>query len=83
MDNVVQAITRTIEDARFSEKESIRQATSACINDMYVNESIASVAGVQQHLADYELLCKEPKHLKKKKELVWLICMSEWEGQYS
>lgn len=47
-------------------KSIIQKAMSEYTGDKYVNESIASAACIQHHLADYGLTCKEAKWLKKK-----------------
>lgn len=58
------AILKSIVDAIFSEANTISQLTSTYIDDIYVNESILSMAHIQQSLTDYMLLCKELEQLK-------------------
>ena len=44
--------------------QEIKRATSAYVNDISIDKSRVSAARVQQHFADYGLVCKDPKQLR-------------------
>lgn len=57
--NIVPAIMKSILDTVLSKDDITQQARSAYIDDIYINENIASVAHVQQPLANYRLTSGE------------------------
>lgn len=59
--NVVLVIIKAIVDAVLSKDVTIRQATSAYIDDIYTNETIVHAEQVRQHLANLGLECKTQK----------------------
>ena len=62
--NVAPSIMQTIVDAILTKDRSIQQATSAYIDDVYVDESIVPAARVKEHLCSFGLLSKEPERLQ-------------------
>ena len=62
--NVAPSVMRAIVDAVLSKDEHIRRATSAYIDDVYINESVVSATCVKQHLDDFGLASKDPEQLK-------------------
>ena len=61
--NVAPSIMQTIVDALLKDKR-IQWATSAYIDDVYVDESIVPVVRVKEHLYSFGLLSKEPERLQ-------------------
>ena len=61
--NVASSIMQTIVDALLMKDKRIQRATSAYIDDVYVDESIVPAAGVKEHLCSFSLLSKEPERL--------------------
>ena len=61
--NVAPSIMQTIVDAILMEDKHIHRATSASIDDVYVDKSIVSAACVKEHLYSFSLLSKEPERL--------------------
>ena len=57
--NVVPSIMQTIVDAILTKDKRIQRATSAYIDDVYVDESIVPAACVKEHLCSFGLLSKE------------------------
>ena len=62
--NVALSIMLTIVDAILMKHKDIQRATSANINDVYVDESIVPAARVKEHLYSFGLLSKEPMRLQ-------------------
>ena len=62
--NVVPSIIRAIVEATLLKDDAVWQATSAYINDVFINEDIASVTRVRQYLANFGLASKEPGRLQ-------------------
>ena len=62
--NVAPSIIQTTVDAILTKDKRIQQATSAYINDVYVDESIVPAAHVKEHLCSFGLLSKEPERLQ-------------------
>ncbi|CAM1332164.1 Uncharacterised protein g10785 [Pycnogonum litorale] len=46
-----------------AQDKKVQQASSPYVDDIYVNEDIASVQHVQDHLERYGLVCKPAEHL--------------------
>lgn len=49
--NVAPAIMKAIVDTMSSKDESVRQATSSYIDDIYVDKSMISAARMKEHMA--------------------------------
>ena len=62
--NVEPSIMQTIVDAILTKDKRIQLATSAYIDDVYVDESIVPAARVKEHLCSFGLLGKEPERLQ-------------------
>ena len=62
--NVVPSIMRTIVDAILTKDKCIQWATSAYIDDVYVDESIVLAALVKEHLYSFSLLSKKLERLQ-------------------
>ena len=62
--NVAPSIMQTIVHAILTKDKSIQWATSAYIDDVYVDESIVPVARVKEHLCSFGLLSKEQEKLQ-------------------
>ena len=62
--NVAPFIMQTIFDAILMKDKRIQWATSAYIDDVYVDESIVPAARVKEHLCSFGLLSKEPERLQ-------------------
>ena len=58
------SIMQSIVEAARSKDDAVRQATSAYIDDVFINEDIVSATRVKQHLANFGLTSKEPERLK-------------------
>ena len=61
--NVVPSIMQTIVDAILTKDKRIQRATSAYIDDVYMDKSIVPAARVKEHLCSFSLLSKEPERL--------------------
>ena len=55
---------QAIVEATLSKDDTVQLATSAYIDDIFINEDIASATRVRQHLANFGLASKEPKRLQ-------------------
>ena len=62
--NVAPQIMKSIMDAVLSQEDVIKRATSAYIDDVYVNEDIAPASQVRATLARFGLVCKDPVRLE-------------------
>ena len=62
--NVTPSIMQTILDAILTKNKHIQRATSAYIDDVYVDESIVPAARVKEYLYSFGLLSKESKRLQ-------------------
>ena len=62
--NVAPSIMQTIVDAILTKDKRIQRATSAYIDDVYVDESIVPVAHEKEPLGSFGLLSKEPERLQ-------------------
>ena len=62
--NVAPSIIQTIVDAILTKDKRIQLATSAYIDDVYVDESMVPAARVKEHLCSFGLLSKEPERLQ-------------------
>ena len=57
--NVAPSIIQAIVEATLSKNDAIWQGTSAYIDDVFINENIASAIRVRQHLANFGLTSYE------------------------
>ena len=62
--NVAPSIMQTIIDAILTKDKRIQRATSAYIDDVYVDENIVPAARVKEHLYSFGFLSKEPERLQ-------------------
>ena len=62
--NVAPSIMQTIVDAILTKDKRIQRATSANIDDVYVDENIVSAARVNEHLYSFGLFLNEPERLQ-------------------
>ena len=62
--NVAPSIMQTIVDAILIKDKRIQRATSAYIDDVYVDKNIMPVACVKEHLYSFGFLNKEPERLQ-------------------
>ena len=62
--NVAPEIMKTIVNAVLSHQETIKEGTSAYLNDIYVNEDVVSSSRVRSQLAEFGLICKDPERLE-------------------
>ncbi len=51
-------IMKTIINAVLSQQETIKEGTSAYLDDIYVNEDVVSSSRVRSQLAKFGLICK-------------------------
>ena len=70
--NVAPSIMRAIVEAALSKDDAVRQATSAYIDDVFINEDIVSATRVKQHLDNFGLKSKEPKRLQNSARVLGL-----------
>ena len=61
--NVAPQIMRSIVKAVIGQDETVSRATSSYVDDIFVNESVCSVAQVKTHLERFGLTCKNPEQL--------------------
>ena len=73
--NVAPSIMLTIVDAILMKDKHIQWATSAYINDVYVDESIVPAAHVKEHLCSFSFLSKEPERLQ---DGAWVLGLQVW-----
>ena len=64
---------QTIVDAILMKDKRIQRATSAYIDDVYVDECIVPVALVKEHLYSFGLLSKEPERLQDGAQVFGLL----------
>ena len=62
--NVAPSIMRAIVEVTLSKDDAVQQATSAYINNDFINEDIAFTTKVKQHLANFGLMSKELERLQ-------------------
>lgn len=62
--NVATIVMKSITDTVRSQVESAGRATSASVDDVYVNTSIIFAEHVRVKLVQYGMMCKDPEHLK-------------------
>lgn len=75
--NVATLIMKAVIDAVLSQDEAIANATSAYIDDIYVNENLIPVTHVRYLLSKYELVCKEPTRLEDGTKVLGLQVWSD------
>ena len=80
--NVAPSIMQTIVDAILTKDKRIQRATSAYIDDVYVDESIVPAARVKEHLCSFGLLSKEPERLQDGARVLGLQVWGEDNSLY-
>ena len=75
--NVAPSIMQTIVDAILTKDKRIQWATSAYIDDVYVDESIVPEARVKEHLYSFGLFSKETKRLQDCARVLGLLVWGE------
>ena len=80
--NVVLSIVQTIVDAILTKDKCIQQATSAYIDDVYVDESIEAAACVKEHLYSFGLFSKELERLQDGMRVLGLQVWGEDNSLY-
>ena len=58
--NVVPLIMKFFIDAIVSQDYTIKSATSAYVDDIFINESLVPASHIQQYILDYGLVSKDP-----------------------
>lgn len=80
--NVVPSIMRVIMDAVLSNNEIIHWTTWAYIDDIYINENVASAGSMKQHLVNFGLVSKKLEWLNDGARVlglqVWRECNTLW-----
>ena len=80
--NVTPSIMQTIVDAILTKDKRIQWATSAYIDDVYVDENIVPVARVKEHLYSFGLFSKEPERLQDGARVLGLQVWGEDNSLY-
>ena len=80
--NVVPSIMQTIVDAILTKDKCIQRATSAYIDDVYVDESIVPAARVKEHLYSFGFLSKGPERLQDGVQVLGLQVWGEDNSLY-
>ena len=80
--NVAPSIMQTIVDAILTKDKRIQWATSAYIDDVYVDENIVPAACVKEHLCSFSLLSKEPEKLQDGARVLGLQVWGEDNSLY-
>ncbi|GAB1604160.1 uncharacterized protein LOC115211658 [Argonauta hians] len=75
--NVAPMIMKAIVNTVLQQERGIDEATSAYIDDIYVNESIASAVRVREKLAEFGLVCKDPEYIKNGARVLGLSVKKE------
>lgn len=57
--------------------ETINRVTAAYIDDIYINEDIASLAHVKGHFTRFGLMCKDPECLENS---AWVLVLQVEDG---
>ena len=78
---VAPSIMWAIGEATLSKFDTVRQATSAYIDDVFINEDIASATRVRQHLANFGLASKKPEQLQNNTRVLGLTVQEEGKMQ--
>ena len=75
--NVAPSIMRAIVEATHSKDDAVRQATSAYIDDVFINKDVVSATRVRQQLANFGLTSKEPERLQNGARVLGLTVQEE------
>ena len=62
--NVAPLIMKSVIDAIVSQDYTIKSATSAYVDDIFINESLVPASRIQQHFLKYGLVSKDPMRLR-------------------
>ena len=55
---------KSVIDAIVSQDHTIKSATQACVDDIFINESLVPASRVQQRFWNYGLVAKDPVRLR-------------------
>ena len=80
--NVALSIMQTSVDAIMTKNKRIQWATSAYIDDVYVDKSIVPSARVKEHLYSFDFLSKEPERLQDGARVLGLQVWGEDNSLY-
>ena len=80
--NVTPSIMQTIVDAILTKDKRIQWATSASLDDVYVDENIVPAAHVKEHLYSFGLLGKELERLQDGAQVLGLQVWGENNSLY-
>ena len=69
--NVAPQIMRSIVKAVIGQDKTVDCATSSYVDDIFVNESVCSVAQVKMHLELFGLTCEDPEQLSSGAQVCW------------
>ena len=76
--NVAPKIMSVIMNVVMSQDEEIQRATSSYIDNVYVNDNVASSRRVKEHLECFGLVCKAPEPVQEWGECTWTTCQWWW-----
>ena len=62
--NVAPLIMKSVIDAIVSQDDTIKSATSAYVDDIFINENLVPASHMQQHFLDLGLVSKDPVRLR-------------------
>ena len=80
--NVAPAIMQTIVEAVLSQDDAIERATSAYIDDVFVNDGVTSADRVKRHLLRFGLESKDPERLEDGTRVLGLEVWGERDALY-
>ena len=80
--NVAPSIMQTIVDAILTKDKRIQRATSAYIDDLYVDESVVPAERMKENLCSFGLLSKEPERLQDGARVLGLQVWGEDNSLY-
>ena len=74
--NVAPLIMKSVIDAIVSQHHTIKSATSAYVDNIFINESLVPASRIQQHFLDYGLVSKD---LVRLREGARVLGLQVWE----
>ena len=78
--NVVPLVIKSVITTIRSQDQEIKSAMSAYVDNIFIDESIVSVAYMRQHFADYRLVCKDLERLRDRAKVLGLQVWGEDES---
>ena len=75
--NMAPQIMKTIVNAVLSQQETIKEGTSAYLDDIYVSGDVVSSLRVRSKLAEFGLIYKDPEHLEDGARVLGLTVRQE------